>query len=132
MERGFTGDIMIWLEVTLFLGGAGAFATGRALAESWQPAWRLPFYMGLLAAVADFLCWALFGVPVIGLSRILSHAVAGDVAGVLEALEGFGATLAILLEISGLAYVSTRRRQMRRQYPFLFVPASGEPEMKEF
>ena len=70
LARSIDADLATWLALTLILGGAGAFATGRALATTWQSAWRLVPYMGALAGVDGFLCWALFDVPVISLARL--------------------------------------------------------------
>ena len=120
LARSIDADLATWLALTLILGGAGAFATGRALATTWQSAWRLVPYMGALAGVDGFLCWALFDVPVISLARLAGEAAAGDIPGFLSALEAFGLTFALLWAIGGASFVITRRQQMRRQYPFLF------------
>ena len=115
--------IAIWLAVTLLLGGAGAVATGRALAQAWRPLSLLPGYMLGLSAFTCFLCWALFEVPAIPAGRIIARASKGDW---LEALTGFGLlgiTFALLVAIGAGAFLATRRLQMRRQYPFL-----GDPE----
>lgn len=114
--------VAIWLAMTLVLGGAGAVATGRALALGWRPLAQLPFYMLGLSAFACFLCWALFNVPAIPAGRIIARAGKGDWA---EALTGFGllgVTFALLVAVGGAAFLATRRLQMRRQYPFLASP----------
>ena len=53
LARAFQADIAIWLALTLILGGAGAMATGRALARTWQPILRLIPYALLLADSAS-------------------------------------------------------------------------------
>ena len=125
--RAFQADIAIWLTLTLVLGGAGAMATGRALARTWQPAARLVPYALLLAAASSFLCWALFGVPVIPASRLIARTLAGDWGEVALGLSGLGLSFALLWAMGATGFVLTRGRQMRLQYPFL-ASRSGRPE----
>ena len=127
LARAFQADIAIWLALTLILGGAGAFATGRALARTWQPAARLIPYALLLAAASGFLCWALFGVPVIPASRLIARALAGDWGEVSLGLSGLGMSFLLLWSLGGAGFVLTRARQMRLQYPFL-APKPGPAE----
>ena len=115
----FEAEAVIWLALVLCLGGAGAMATGRALARTWQPILRLIPYALLLAAASCFLCWALFGVPVIPASRLIARAMAGDWGEVLLGLSGLGMTFAMLWAMGAVGFVLTRGRQMRLQYPFL-------------
>jgi hypothetical protein len=115
----FEAEVIIWLALVLCLGGAGAFATGRALARTWQPALRLILYALLLAAASAFLCWALFGVPVIPASRLIARALAGDWGEVLLGLSGLWMSFAMLWATGAAGFVLTRGRQMRLQYPFL-------------
>ena len=57
--------------MTVILFGLAAAATGRALAESWQPAWQI-VPAALLLAVADrFLHYALFEAPLDSLGGLL-------------------------------------------------------------
>jgi hypothetical protein len=119
LARVFQADIAIWLALTLVLGGAGALATGRALARTWQPILRLIPYALLLAAASSFLCWALFGVPVIPASRLIARALAGDWGEVLLGLSGLGLSFVLLLALGAAGFTLTRGRQMRLQYPFL-------------
>ena len=127
LARSFEADIAIWLALTVLLGGAGAMATGRALARTWRPLARLVPYALLLAAAIGFLCWALFGVPVIPASRIIARTLVGDWEEVLLGLGGLSMTFAILWAMGALAFVLTRARQMRSQYPIL-APARDAPE----
>jgi hypothetical protein len=127
LARVFQADIAIWLALTLVLGGAGALATGRALARTWQPILRLIPYALLLAAASSFLCWALFGVPVIPASRLIARALAGDWGEVLLGLSGLGLSFVLLLAMGAAGFTLTRGRQMRLQYPFLaFRPGPAE------
>jgi len=115
----FEAEVVIWLALVLCLGGAGAFATGRALARTWQPALRLIPYGLLLAAASGFLCWALFGVPVIPASRLIARALAGDWGEVVLGLSGLGMSFVLLLAMGAAGFTRARERQMRLQYPFL-------------
>ena len=124
LAGSFEAEVVIWLALVLCLGGAGAFATGRALARTWQPATRLIPYALLLAAASCFLCWALFGVPVIPASRLIARALAGDWGEVLLGLSGLGMTFAMLWAMGAVGFVLTRGRQMRLQYPFLASEAA--------
>ena len=123
----FEAEVVIWLALVLCLGGAGAMATGRALARTWQPILRLIPYALLLAAASCFLCWALFGVPVIPASRLIARAMAGDWGEVLLGLSGLGMSFLLLLAMGAAGFTLTRGRQMRVQYPFLASrPGSAE------
>ena len=51
----------VFLVLTVIIGGAGAFLSGRGLARGWKPFWRLFVYMGLLAGAVRFFHYALFG-----------------------------------------------------------------------
>ena len=124
LARAFQADIAIWLALTLILGGAGALATGRALARAWRPAARLVPYALALAAAACFLCWALFGVPVIPASRLIARALAGDWGEVALGLGGLGLSFLILWAMGAAGFLLTRARQMRLQYPFLASEAA--------
>ena len=119
LAGSFEAEVVIWLALVLCLGGAGAFATGRALARTWQPALRLIPYALLLGAAACFLCWALFGVPVIPASRLIARALSGDWGEVLLGLSGWGMSFVLLLAMGAAGFTLTRGRQMRLQYPFL-------------
>jgi hypothetical protein len=51
--------------ITLVLGGAGAWATGRAIAKTWRPMAMLVPYMAFLTAGVRFLHYALYGEPLL-------------------------------------------------------------------
>lgn len=53
-------SLRVFLVLTVILGGGAAYLSGRGLARSWKPLWRLFFYMALLAAAARFFNYALF------------------------------------------------------------------------
>jgi len=90
--------------VTGFLGGGGAWLTGRAIARAWRPPWHVVVTMALLAAAARFIHFALF------------H-------GNLLSLSSYASDLCIFLVIGLLAWRTTRARQMVRQYPWLYARA---------
>ena len=118
-------DWAIWLAVTLLLGGPAAFAAGRALALGWRSFGPGIGYCLILAAVADFLAYALFATPVIPAAAILERITAVDPLGALALLVGWAATALILGGIAYGSWVLTRRRQMTRQYPFLTSAGQG-------
>ena len=86
--------------VTLLLGGAAAFASGRALAETWRPLWQLPLYMVPLGAGVRFVQYAVFKSPLLSGGRYLID-------------------LAVLGTLAAAGYILTRREQMARQYGWL-------------
>jgi hypothetical protein len=51
--------------ITLVLGGAGAWAAGRALAQTWRPMPMIMLYMLFLTAGVRFLHYALYGEPLL-------------------------------------------------------------------
>ena len=51
--------------ITLVLGGLGAWATGRAMAQTWRPLAMLAPYMVFLTAGVRFLHYALYGEPLL-------------------------------------------------------------------
>ena len=127
LARAFQADIAVWLALTLVLGGAGALATGRALARTWRSALRLIPYALALGCASSFLCWALFGVPVIPASRLIARAMVGDWGEVALGLSGLAMSFALLWAMGAAGFVLTRGRQMRLQYPFLAPePARAE------
>jgi hypothetical protein len=84
----------------LFMGGC-AVMTGRALADTWRPAWQLVPYVLMLGAADRFLIWSLFG-------------------GELLTLSGFAIHAAVLLAMALVSYRITRAARMVSQYPWLF------------
>ncbi len=89
-----------FLAVTLLLGGAAAFASGRAIAETWRPLWQLPLYMVPLAAGVRFVQYAVFKSPLFSTGRAL-------------------ADLAVLTVFAVAGFHLTRREQIARQYGWL-------------
>lgn len=85
------------LILTVCLGGAAAWVTGKAIAETWKPYWQLVWYMLLLAAAVRFFHYALFEEPLVDAFEYLADA-------------GY------LMLIAALGHRTARRRQMQQQY----------------
>ena len=94
----------VFLGLTIALGGAGAFATGRALASTWRPlALLLPYMIGLAAAI-QFLHFALFQEPLLSLHYYL-----------------IGLVWTMIAAVAG--YQMMRATQMATQYSWLYEKA---------
>ncbi len=123
---GVDSPYMPWsfVLVTVLLGGAAAFAAGRALAQTWRPLWQAFAYAAALAAVAGFLHYVLFAESVIPGARIaaLLAQAPSDPGGAFElllrALRPYAIILATLSAIAMAGYRITRARAMQRQYGF--------------
>jgi hypothetical protein len=83
----------VFLVLTVIIGGAGAFLSGRGLARGWKPFWRVFFYMALLAAAVRFFHYALFD-------------------GTLTSLYYYLVTYAILVVAALLGFRAMRTTQM--------------------
>ena len=92
---------MVFIVLTLLLGGAMAYASGRAIALTWRPLLQVAVYMLPLAAMIRFLHFALFDEN-------------------LASIYHFGVTLVLLGLFALWGYRVTRVGQMVRQYPFAF------------
>ena len=100
------GDHALWvfLFLTLALGGGLAFATGRAMAQTWRPFWQVPLGMAPLAAAVRFLHFALFE------ERLLN-------------LHYYLVTFVILALLAFAGYRVMRASQMITQYSWLYAAA---------
>lgn len=97
-------DITTFIGVTVVCGGLAAFQTGRALALTWRPAWRVVVYVLILAAAVRFFHFALFG-------------------GTLLSMRDY-AVDAVVLTVIGLGgHRLAQVGQMVRQYPWLYERA---------
>lgn len=97
-----------WFElffVTGILGGLAAWATGRAIAETWRPYYQLVAYMLLLGGAVRFIHFALFDAHLLSLPSYL-------------------ADMLYLLAIGSLAYRVTRTHRMVTQYRWLYERTS--------
>lgn len=95
--NAYPGSLMPFLVLTVILGGAAAFVTGKAIAETWKPYWQLVWYMLILAAAVRFFHYALFW------EKLLSFT-------------GYLATLTVLLALAAIGHYLERHRQMHEQY----------------
>jgi hypothetical protein len=87
--------------VTLGMGGAAAYLSGRAIAQTWRPFWHVPLYMLALAAAIRFCHFALFQEPLIS-------------------LRSFAVDLLVALVAASFGYRLLRAGQMARQYAWLY------------
>ena len=88
-----------FLVLTCVLGGLAAFASGRAIAQTWRSIALVPAYCIALMLAVRFLHYAVF-------------------EGSLTIMSFYATDLAFLLIISGLGYALARSKQMSRQYGF--------------
>lgn len=97
-----------WFEiffVTGVLGGLAAWATGRAIADTWRPFHQLVAYMTLLGGAVRFVHFALFGAELLSLPSYL-------------------ADMLYLLAVGSLAFRVTRTHRMVTQYRWLYERTS--------
>ncbi len=87
---------------TVLMGGAASFQTGRAVAQSWQPAWYIVFYAMLLAATVRFLYFAMLQ------QSLLS-------------LQYFAVDFCVLAIAGYFGWRIKRSRQMATQYSWLYT-----------
>ncbi|MDE2579285.1 MAG: hypothetical protein KGL46_10795 [Hyphomicrobiales bacterium] len=92
-------NLWTFVGLTLVLGGAGAFVTGRAMAQTWRSAALALAAMAPLTLAVRFLHYALFQEP-------------SDAA-------RFALCFALLTGFALAGYRLARAAQMRRQYPWL-------------
>jgi hypothetical protein len=87
--------------ITLVLGGAGAWATGRAIAKTWRPLAMLAPYMIFLTAGVRFLHFALYGEPLLSPTFFI-------------------VALIWTIAIGALGYRAMRAKQMATQYSWAY------------
>jgi hypothetical protein len=91
--------------ITVILGGAAAWMTGKAMAETWRSPLTLALYLLLLGAAVRFIHFALF-------------------EGHLLTLQFYLVDTVILLVFGFLGFRYARTNQMTTQYYWLFEKAS--------
>jgi L-asparagine transporter-like permease len=96
--------LWVFLIVTVILGGLAAFATGRALAQTWRPLWMVPLATALLTCAVRFIHYAVFG-------ELLLSAL------------NFGIDMLVVTASAFIAYRRARTEQMAEQYPWLTATA---------
>ncbi len=60
-------SVLIFLGLSVVIGGAASYSAGRALAIRWRPLWQALVYALLIAAMVRFLHYALFVEPLLSL-----------------------------------------------------------------
>ena len=97
------GDNVLWifLLLTVVIGGAAAYASGKAIAQTWRPFRQVPLYALLLAAGVRFCHFALFEEP-------------------LLSAPSYGVDFLVALLFAALGFQLLRARQMATQYGWLF------------
>ena len=104
-----------FLIVTVLMGGATAWLSGRALARAWRPLWMLGVYTLLLAAALRFLHFALFGGAFFSLLSLQAN---------LEAAYFLAVDFVLLGAAALLGWRVTRTTQMSVQYRWLYQRTS--------
>ncbi|HTR14173.1 MAG TPA: hypothetical protein VMI72_13210 [Roseiarcus sp.] len=93
--------LFTFIVITLLLGGLGAWATGRAMAQTWRPLPMLLPYMVFLTAGVRFLHYALYGEPLLSLQYFL-------------------VAYAWTMIVGAFAYRYRRAAQMATQYSWIY------------
>ena len=96
-ENGFFTFILI----TLLMGGLAAYASGKAIAQTWRPFRQVPLYMLVVALAVRFCHFALFEEE-------------------LFSLPSYMIDFAVALAAASLGYRLVRARQMTVQYGWMF------------
>lgn len=94
-------SFLFFFFITVCLGGAGAWMTGRACALTWRPLVSLVFYLLVLGVAVRFIHFSIF-------------------EGTLLSAHYYLVDTAVLMIIGFLAYQHTRSRMMVRQYYWLY------------
>ena len=87
--------------ITLLLGGLAAYASGKAIAQTWRPFRQVPLYMLIVAVAVRFCHFALFDEELFSLPSYIVD---------------FGVAFAA----ASLGYRLVRARQMAVQYGWMF------------
>lgn len=98
-------SVWLFLLVTIIMGGAAAWQTGRAVASTWKPRTLLVFYILLLGWAVRFVHFALF-------------------EGTFLSLHYYIVDTIVLMLFAFAGWRQARGQQMSRQYEWLFEQAS--------
>lgn len=90
----------VFVLVTLMLGGAAAWLTGRAAAQTWRPVWHVVVYCLLLGAAVRFIHFSLFD-------------------GTLLSFQFYAVDAAVSVAFGLAGFRVTRTAQMVRQYGWI-------------
>lgn len=102
----FENSFLVFLILSVVIGGGAAWLSGRALAIGWRPIWQTIAYMVLLGIALRFFHFSLF-------------------QGTLLSLQYYLADLIVLCAAALLGYRMTRVRQMVTQYPWRYERAGA-------
>ena len=95
-------SVWLFLLVTVIMGGAAAWASGRAIARTWRPYSQVILYMLVLGCAVRFIHFAMFG-------------------GTLSSARFYLVDTACLMIAGSLGFRHARTEQMTRQYRWLYV-----------
>ena len=96
--------LWVFVLVTCILGGAAAYLSGRAMAQTWRPYWHVPLYMLGIAAGVRFVHHALFEGPVLS-------------------VPSFAVDYVVVVVAASVGYRIVRAGQMAGQYGWLLERA---------
>lgn len=99
-------SVFIFVLVTLIMGGAAGFSTGRAIAQTWRPGWHLVVSALVLGVAVRFIHFALFGA-----SFLSPHYY------IIDSL--------LLLLAAFVGFRLTRVKQMTARYRWLYEATSA-------
>src|SRR5262245_65668931 len=102
---GGESGLFTFILLTLLMGGLAAYASGKAIAQTWRPFWHVPLYMLIVAAAVRFCHFALFEEELFSLSSYMID-------------------LTVALAAASLGYRRVRGRAMAGQYGGV-VPGPG-------
>jgi len=77
-------SLLVFLFVTVGLGGGAAALAGRAIAATWRPWWDVVKYMLLLAVAVRFVQFSVYQSEFLSLSAYLLDAAVCVIAGLLS------------------------------------------------
>jgi hypothetical protein len=97
-------SIDVFVGVTVVIFGGAALLMGRAIGDTWRPAWQCVLYGAMLALADRFVIYALFGGDPLRVSGLL--------------VDGL-----VIVGVALLAQRVTRARKMVSQYPWLYERA---------
>jgi Domain of unknown function (DUF6867) len=93
-------SIGLFLLVSIVMGGAAAWASGKSIAQTWRPAWMVIPYMLILGMAVRFIHFALF-------------------EGTLLSPQFYAVDAVVCLIFGFLGYRATRAAQMTTQYGWI-------------
>jgi hypothetical protein len=96
----------IFILITIIMGGAAGYSTGKAIAQTWRPGWHLIASAIVLGVAVRFIHYALFGASFLSVHYY-----------VIDTL--------LVLAATFLGFRLTRVKQMTTRYSWLYRPAGA-------